>query len=966
MALNIFSRYGGNQHGQLGLEDSSLLFSLTSQDSYFPLNSLTKVAAGSAHSLLLSNTGVLSAAGNNSFGQLGDGTNFKRVTFKLISGLYSSIGAGVDHSLAINLTNGRIYGTGRNNHGQLGSGDKISRTLFNTTNDGGFTYTSIAAGSAFSYAIRNNGVLYVAGSNLQGQLGLGNTGTQFTSWTPTTGVWSNIKCGLTHALLLSGNINSPTTQEYDLYVVGDNSSGQLGIGASPSIQYTFRRIDGKYRGIHAGAEYSIALSSNGRAWVTGNNTYGQLGLGNTTPKNSWTVLSNSVRLSRVFGGYSYTAGVSSTPNSVGGDIIAGCGRNDFGQLGFKNNSTYQSFTIVPDTITDTIILTNQEIQGGDLFSLSLNSFIEVPTPTPTASITPTPTITPSFTPTPTVTLTPTTTISLTPTRTVTPTPTRTPGQTPTSTATSTPTTTPTRTVNFTPTPTATITPTNTVTPGLTPTATPSVTPTLTISPSHTPTNTRSNTPTPTPTKTIGYTETPTPTNTSTPTKTPTQTPRPTPSPFSFDFYQMPINGKAGSFILQQSFSTKADLTISFEYACYGANPIGDEGFCVFLVNNFVPTISGGGPGPGLGYTAVSGISAWINDAGYIPAKMTSDGISGGLIGIGFDLKGNFALSSFGIVPGRDVGIPNSITIRGPYCYYWPLIYTSQSLNGSAYSVPFNLYQQITGDATPEFHKARVRFTDFGKTVVIDLKKYNYENYFNYATFTLPENYYAKPLPDAVYCGLSYSSGLCGSNFEIKNFGINGVINNNKSEDFVITSTPSITPTNTPTSFTPTPTRTPSNTPTETVTPTETITPSITPSQTVTSSPTPSVTTTNISTQTPTQTPTITPTVTLTPTSGPSQIRLLGGAPSNINDCYVLTYPPTGGDPFYRTTTFNNYVITHDNWASPNWRLLEVNPALSSIVGAVFTNPSTVPYVVPTTGWVRVSGSGPVFTIQIPC
>jgi len=132
---------------------------------------------------------------------------------------------------------------------------------------------------------------------------------------------------------------------------------------------------------------------------------------------------------------------------------------------------------------------------------------------------------------------------------------------------------------------------------------------------------------------------------------------------------MPIDGKAGSFILQQSFSTKADLTISFEYACYGTNSAGDEGFCVFLVNNYVPTISGGGPGHGLGYTAVSGISAWINDAGYIPAKMTSDGISGGLIGIGFDLKGNFALSSFGIVPGRDIGIPNSITIRGPYCYY---------------------------------------------------------------------------------------------------------------------------------------------------------------------------------------------------------------------------------------------------------------------------------------------------------
>ena len=169
--------------------------------------------------------------------------------------------------------------------------------------------------------------------------------------------------------MLSGNINSPSTQEYDLYVVGDNSSGQLGTGGTPNLQYTFRRIDGKYRSIHAGDGYSIALSSNGRVWVTGSNTYGQLGLGNTTSQNTWTVLPNSNRLKRAYGGYSHTAGVSSTPNSVGGDIIAACGRNDFGQLGFKNTSTYQSLTILPDTIIDTIILTNKDSSGGDLFLL---------------------------------------------------------------------------------------------------------------------------------------------------------------------------------------------------------------------------------------------------------------------------------------------------------------------------------------------------------------------------------------------------------------------------------------------------------------------------------------------------------------------------------------------------------------------------------------------------------------------
>jgi hypothetical protein len=107
---------------------------------------------------------------------------------------------------------------------------------------------------------------------------------------------------------------------------------------------------------------------------------------------------------------------------------------------------------------------------------------------------------PSLTPTSTVTSTPTPTVTETPTNTPTPTPTisETPTNTPTPTVTDTPT----------PTPTVTETPTNTPTPTITDTPTP--TPTVTETPTNTPTNTVTETPTNTQTPTNTITSTPTP------------------------------------------------------------------------------------------------------------------------------------------------------------------------------------------------------------------------------------------------------------------------------------------------------------------------------------------------------------------------------------------------------------------------------------------------------------------------
>jgi alpha-tubulin suppressor-like RCC1 family protein len=61
------------------------------------------VAGGGLHTVILKSDGTVWAVGNNSYGQLGDGTNTNRQTPVQVSGLTDivAIAAGYEHSLAI-------------------------------------------------------------------------------------------------------------------------------------------------------------------------------------------------------------------------------------------------------------------------------------------------------------------------------------------------------------------------------------------------------------------------------------------------------------------------------------------------------------------------------------------------------------------------------------------------------------------------------------------------------------------------------------------------------------------------------------------------------------------------------------------------------------------------------------------------------------------------------------------------
>ncbi|MDP4128391.1 MAG: hypothetical protein Q8912_15855, partial [Bacillota bacterium] len=82
----------------------------------------TGVSAGGLHSLRAD--GKVWAWGDNTYGQLGDGTTIQRSTPVVVQGLKaqaSTVAAGGTHSLAL-LQDQSVAAWGNNDHGQLGEG----------------------------------------------------------------------------------------------------------------------------------------------------------------------------------------------------------------------------------------------------------------------------------------------------------------------------------------------------------------------------------------------------------------------------------------------------------------------------------------------------------------------------------------------------------------------------------------------------------------------------------------------------------------------------------------------------------------------------------------------------------------------------------------------------------------------------------------------------------------------------
>ncbi|CAB5226334.1 hypothetical protein UFOVP760_112 [uncultured Caudovirales phage] len=233
-------------------------------------------------------------------------------------------------------------------------------------------------------------------------------------------------------------------------------------------------------------------------------------------------------------------------------------------------------------------------------------------------------------------------------------------------------------------------------------------------------------------------------------------------------YILPSDAIASAIYFSLYLDIKKDIIVSFDYACYGPDLIGSEGFCVFFSNTFAEAIRSGGPGPGLGYSPVSGIGG--ND--YF-------GMDAGILGVGFDITGNNGSNRFTDTGYPDV-VSNSITLRNGQGENYYISQRTLNLNNVAFKRPISLYEQITDNRPPTFKRVRVRLTDFGQRVVVDMKKVGDYDFVNYLDYTYPEK---KSWPKTVRCGVSFATGsVTNTVLKVKGLNINGIYSTDRGEE----------------------------------------------------------------------------------------------------------------------------------------------------------------------------------------
>jgi hypothetical protein len=254
--------------------------------------SVRQVVAGQKHTLFLDEDGFLYAGGHNTFGQLGFPGEAYVPLPRLVPAFsqrpVAAVACGQQHSMA--LTDwGDVYAWGRGAEGQLGCGrfETVPVPRYVHGLKGKFV-DAISCGYTASMAVTQQGELYTWGDDTTGQLGLGpKSGRQASPKLVTLDPNSEGADaeGATFVVGAAGGWGHTcaVTSGGVVWSWGFGGRGQLGLGdletrATPSI------VKGDLKGVHirqvsCGAQFSVALSTDGKVYVWGSGSHYRLGLG---------------------------------------------------------------------------------------------------------------------------------------------------------------------------------------------------------------------------------------------------------------------------------------------------------------------------------------------------------------------------------------------------------------------------------------------------------------------------------------------------------------------------------------------------------------------------------------------------------------------------------------------------------------------------------------------------------------
>ncbi|MGQ8873815.1 RCC1 domain-containing protein [Paenibacillus sp. TSA_86.1] len=393
--------WGFNDSGQLGLGD----YIDHSTPTQVPnLNNVNKITAGYSHSMALTNSGDIWSWGNNYYGEVGDASAIQKrpnpVKAAHLKGA-TDIEAGEMYSYALKK-NGSVWSWGNNTYGQLGNGTTTSQptrvlvsgfsypvdkdapsapaqlrvagktsatavlyweesednhavkeylvysgsTLFSTLPVDGkslesivnYTASGLAPGQTYTFTVKakdyqgnvseasnsvtvtteqsftkemsggqdhtlvlkTDGSVWAWGSDQSGQIGSDKV---YSTKTPTQ--VSNLS-SIT-AITSGPDYNLALKSDGTVWAWGSNQSGQLA-NTNARMSDVPKKIEGidSVIAIDAGTTHALALKRDGTVWAWGSNFYGELGIGNNTSQYAPTKISSLTGVKSISAGAFYS------------------------------------------------------------------------------------------------------------------------------------------------------------------------------------------------------------------------------------------------------------------------------------------------------------------------------------------------------------------------------------------------------------------------------------------------------------------------------------------------------------------------------------------------------------------------------------------------------------------------------------------------------------------------------------